>query len=445
MLKRFIVENFSSYRDESILELTAGRTELHPSHLFKFPNQKVNILKSAIIYGANASGKSNLIKAIEYAKGIIKNGLDDTDTYKKYFRLDAISSKKETKFEFELEINEIFYSYGFSSILNSKEISEEWLYRIDTSSPKMIFERQKNKISLGKALQSPNIKTRFEIYSEDMKNQSNQLFLNEIAKKELDIDEVKILNDIYYWFEKKLIILYPHSKYDGISSIATNNNLSKIFKKYLNEFDTGVIDISTIEEEFTKSLKDLPIELKKDIEKDLLEDDKAIKASLAFKGNYFTIYKDENSDLKVQRLGLIHSKKFNEAFELKDESDGTQRLFDLIPLLSKFEEDYTIVIDEFDRSLHPKLAKKFLELFYKNNNSKSQLIVTTHESTLLDLTFLRRDEIWFAEKDKTGVSKLFTLNQFRQRYDKKVDKAYLLGEYGAIPIFKDLDELEVDI
>jgi len=440
MLKRFIVENFSSYRDESILELTAGKSTTYTDHVVNFKNTK--ILKSAIIYGANASGKSNLIKAIEYAQGIIENGLNDTDTYKKYFRLDGISSKKETKFEFELELDGVFYSYGFSSILNTKEVSEEWLYRIDTSSPKMIFERQKNEISLGKELQGQTLKTRFDIYSEDMKNQSNQLFLNEIAKKELDIDEVKILNDIYYWFEKKLIILYPNSKYGSISSIATNNNLSKIFKKYLNEFDTGIIDISTIEEDFEKSLKDLPIEVKKAIEKNLIEDKKAVKASLTSNGNYFTICKDENSDLKVKKLGLIHNEKFGEAFELKDESDGTKRLFDLIPLLSKFEDDYTIVIDEFDRSLHPKLARRLFELFYKIEDSKSQLIVSTHESNLLDLGLLRRDEIWFAEKDKEGASKLFSLNQFKVRYDKQIEKAYLLGRYGAVPFFKTFDDIE---
>jgi AAA15 family ATPase/GTPase len=161
-------------------------------------------------------------------------------------------------------------------------------------------------------------------------------------------------------------------------------------------------------------------------------------------GLFVTIYKDENNELKIQKLGLIHSSEVDDVFELQDESDGTKRLFDLIPLIAKFNDDYTIVIDEFDRSFHPNLTKTFFELFYKVQNSKSQLIVTTHESTLLDLTLLRRDEIWFTEKDKSGASKLFTLNQFKERYDKKIEKAYLSGRYGAIPIFQDFDELEMD-
>ena len=157
-----------------------------------------------------------------------------------------------------------------------------------------------------------------------------------------------------------------------------------------------------------------------------------------------TIYKNEKNELKVREIGLIHNIEIDDIFELKDESDGTKRLFDLIPLIEHFSEDFTILIDEFDRSLHPKLARKFLELFYKIENSKSQLIVTTHESSLLDLDLVRRDEIWFTEKNKNGASKLFTLNQFKVRYDSKVEKAYLLGRYGAIPIFKTFDELELD-
>jgi AAA15 family ATPase/GTPase len=443
MLKRFILENFSSYRDENILELTAGRTELHPNHLVEYPNQKVKLLKSAIIYGANASGKSNLIKAMEYAKDIITKGFNETETYKKYFRLDKKCSQKATQFEFELELNNEFYSYGFSAILHSKQVEEEWLYKIGKSSDERIFERKNNIIELGKKLIKDK---RFNVYIEDMQNQSNELFLSEIANKKSDRIEAKIFNDIYAWFDKKLIILHPHTKFGNISSIGSDENLSKIFKENLAKFDTGIIDISSIEEDFEQSFKEFPSEFKIEIEKDLtLEKAKDKKIILrGSDGLFVTIYKDENNELKIQKLGLIHSSEVDDVFELQDESDGTKRLFDLIPLIAKFNDDYTIVIDEFDRSFHPNLTKTFFELFYKVQNSKSQLIVTTHESTLLDLTLLRRDEIWFTEKDKSGASKLFTLNQFKERYDKKIEKAYLSGRYGAIPIFQDFDELEMD-
>jgi len=445
MLKRFSVENFLSYRDENILDLTAGRTESHENHTVNYSNQKVKILKSAIIYGANASGKSNLIKAMDYAKDIILSGLKNTDTQKKYFRLDRISSKKATQFEFELEINSKFYSYGFSTILVYKKIEEEWLYEIGKSSSKMIFERKLNSIELGTSLKKKSIKGRFEIYADDMKNQSDQLFLSEIASKDLDNNEVAVLNSIYKWFDEKLIILYPHTKLGLLSSIESDNSLSKVFKKHLKIFDTGIIDISSMEEDFEKTFKDFPKEIKIEIEKDLAEEKNKNKKIIlrGSNGLFVTIYKDENNELKIRKLKLVHTKENGDEFDLEDESDGTKRLFDLIPIITKFNDDYTIVIDELDRSLHPMLTKAFFELFYKENNAKSQLVVASHESILLDLELVRRDEIWFVEKNKNGASKLFSLNQFKERYDKKIEKAYLFGRYGAIPIFKTFNEVDL--
>jgi AAA15 family ATPase/GTPase len=135
------------------------------------------------------------------------------------------------------------------------------------------------------------------------------------------------------------------------------------------------------------------MKIKKQIEKDVLNK-KTKRISIGdSKGGLYTIYKDYNNELKVQKLGLIHSEEVDEIFELSDESDGTRRLFDLIPLIRMFSKDFTIVIDEFDRSLHPNLTKKFFELFYNLNKNKTQLIVSTHESTLLDLQLVRRDEM----------------------------------------------------
>lgn len=445
MLKKFIVENFSSFQIENTLDLTAGQTEVNPEHIVKF--NKVKILKSAILYGANASGKSNLIKAIDYASKIILTSLDNVDRYKKYFRLDKESSLKPTKFEFELEIDSKFFTYGFSSILSNKEIVEEWLYEIGKNTPEKVFERVNNDISLGKSLLKSN-KNKFEIYAEDMKNQSNQLFLSEIANKNLsheDNPEAKTINDIYNWFSKKLILLYPNTKFEGKSLLITDKELSNSFIKYLNEFDTGIKNIESVEENFETSLKDVPKDIKKHIESKLLDAKDENNKVVLESDNELYIISKEKDELKVQKLGLLHGLDFQDIFDLKDESDGTRRLFDLIPLINKFSQDFTIIIDEFDRSLHPMLTKQFFELFYNLNigNSKTQLIITTHESTLLDLNLVRRDEIFFIEKNESGASKLFSLNQFKVRYDSKIEKAYLLGRYGAIPVFKTFDEIDI--
>ncbi|ASP48554.1 AAA family ATPase [Cognaticolwellia beringensis] len=442
MLKRFTVENFASFKGEQSLDMTASRTEVLPDHVTNFSN--VKLLKSAVIYGANASGKSNLIKAIDYAKKIITKGLNDVDTYNRHFRLDDAHLTKKTTFEFEVELQGLFYSYGFSSLLKEKEIQEEWLYEIGKAKPNLIFQKNGSNIEFGSQLRHPEIRARFDIYKDDMKNQKSQLFLTEIADKELEYEGVKIFNALHNWFDEKLIVLYPESRFSGMGHISNDHtdNLSK----YLCKFDTGIVDIESIDEDFDSNFKNMPEEFKAEIEAVMSKKDvKEIYINDERKNYFITVYKDISGDLKVKKLGLVHGKTQKHIFELKDESDGTKRLLDFIPLINKFSEDFTIIIDEFDRSLHPKLTKEFFELFYKLNKSKSQFIVTTHESTLLDLELLRRDEIWFVEKNDEGMSNLFSLNKFKIRYDSKIEKAYLLGRYGAVPIFKLFDEIDRDI
>jgi len=438
MLKRFFIENFSSFRDKNCLDLTAGKSDLKQNHIQSFKNVKV--LKNAIVYGANASGKSNLIKALDYAKEIILKDLDDVDTYKKHFRLNEENINKETVFEFELEIDDRFFSYGFNLLLNKKEITEEWLYEIGVKTPKRIFERKENNIELGMTLKKSKNSDRFKIYAEDMENQKNRLFLSELSNKKLSFDEIRIINSIYKWFDEKLIILYPSSEFGAKHLIHKDKSLSEDFLKYLKIFDTGIESISSINENF-EEIKDIPNQIKKEIQNDLSNDENSIIVINGFNDNLYTISisKDEKSEIVVEKLGLLHNEDKKEIFELKDESDGTRRLFDLIPLIQKFSDDYTIIIDEFDRSLHPNLTREFFKLFY-SLSKKAQLIVTTHESTLLDLNLTRKDEIFLVEKDLKGASTIFPLNKFAIRCDKKIDRAYLLGRYGAVPIFKNLDE-----
>jgi len=435
MLKRFILENFSSYKDETILDFTAGTTEKNESHIYNINN--VKLLKTAIVYGANASGKSNIVKAVDFARDIIIEGLENVFTDRKYFRLDTKYSTLPTKFEFEIEIDGEFYSYGYNILLNKKTIEDEWLYKISSKNAEKIFERNSKNITFGKRLTSvASIKNRFNIYAEDIQNQKQKLFLSEIAEKKLSLKTISIFNEIYDYFDKRIVTIYPDSKF--ALNIDRDLEILKLYKQYLKSFDTGINDIDSIEEDFEFVSKKFPEKLKIDIEK-RLKIGKVIE--IRFEGQSF-VFKREESGIKVKKIGLVHSSNdCQEVFELKEESDGTIRLLDLIPLIGLWNKDVTIVVDEFERSLHPKLTKKFLELFYATNTGKTQMILTTHESTLLDLDLVRRDEIWFAEKRIDGSSKLYSLNQFKERYDKKIEKAYLLGRYGAIPIFKSFDNL----
>lgn len=433
MLKRFILENFSSYKDETILDFTAGTTEKNESHIYNVAN--VKLLKTAIIYGANASGKSNIVKAFDFAKEIIIEGIDNVDTYKKYFRLDEKSHNLPSKFEFEIEINDKFYSYGFSILLKEKKICDEWLYEIGNNIPNKIFERNLRNITFGKKLTTPTaVKNRFEIYAEDIQNQKQKLFLSEIAEKNLSLKAIGIFNDVYNYFNNKVVIIYPDSKF--ALNIDKDLEILNLYKQYLRDFDTGINDIDSIEDDFESVAKRFPEKLKIDLEKRVKI---GRTAEIRFEGQSFVFKRDKNG-IKVKKIGLIHlSNELKEVFELKDESDGTRRLLDLIPLIGLWNNNVTILVDEFERSLHPKLTRKFLELFYTSSTRKTQMILTTHESTLLDLELVRRDEIWFSEKKDDGSSNLYSLEQFKERYDKKIEKAYLLGRYGAIPIFKNFD------
>lgn len=432
MLKRFSFENYLSFKNETTLDLTATANREHPTHLNKFTG--VNILKSAVIYGANASGKSNIVKALSFSQKLILNGIKDVSTYKKYFRLDALSHNQPTRFDFELEIDDKFYDYGFSVSMNKGIIESEWLYQIGIAKPKKIFVRQNRDIDLNLNLTDSKLKDRFNIYKEDMKE--DFLFLKEVAEKSLTHDDVKIFSKIFDWFEKKLLLIYPDDKF-SVTTLHDNKEQLEHFLEYLKIFDTGIKDIKSIDEDFEKINIDKP--LKEFIEKYLRDKRKSI--TIPDRGELLTFVKD-GDNIKVKRIGLVHNTSIDDFFELADESDGTQRLFDLIPLISMFSSDKTIVIDEFERSLHPNLTEKFVEIFYKKaEGTKSQLIVTSHESKLLSLNLLRRDEIWFVKKNKQGVSETYPLSKFNIRNDKKIEKDYLAGRFDAVPIINIYDDL----
>ena len=441
MLKRFSVENFSSFHGEQTLDMTSRpKDRTHSENYYEFCD--VNLLKTAVIYGANASGKSNIIKAIDFSASVILKGIHSLDTYKKHFRLNSKSIDTPSEFEFELEVDNKFFSYGFSCLLKNKFIVEEWLYEIGNFAPKKIFSRNAADIVLGSSFNGHSESTRFKIYCEDMKHQSSQLFLTEIAEKELDLDGAKIFNKIYKWFDDKLTIVYPTDKLIGMRSV--DQNLANLLSKYLCKFDTGIDSIDMIEEDFESSFKRIPSQIKADLENSLSKPEvtQVVVQGIGEKPQFLTVYKDENGTIKVKKLGFIHGSNNNDPFELEDESDGTRRLLDFVPLISRFDEESTILIDEFDRSLHPNLTKEFLKLFRKYKGTKSQLVLTSHESTLLDLADMRKDEIWLVDKNPEGASQLLSFAQFKVRYDKKIEKDYLLGRYGAIPIFKDFESFQ---
>ena len=440
MLIRFSTENFLSYKNNVEFSMAAGKITRHSSHNIEKSGKR--ILKGGAIFGANASGKSNFIHAVDFAKNIVVRGLTNTDCDRKYFRLDESYKNKPGVFQFDIYSNGHFYSYGFAISYIPRKIEEEWLYEI-ASDEKCLFLRSQN--DEGKMEFKSDIKfsdnsklNRFMVYSDDIitKNMDQTLFLSDIVLRSPDEDfEYQPFRDVREWFNN-IIILYPDTKYRGITQYVEEDETCSSLEALLKYFDTGIVSVEKVDIEFDKAFSKLPQELTQELKADLITElsDKSKQVVLKLNGQYVEIHL-ENGMLIASSICANHGNDLD-LFDYEDESDGTKRLFDLIPLFSSALKNKVILIDELDRSLHTKVASEFIRYFYEfTEGCASQLIVTTHDSNILDLDLLRQDEIWFVERGEDHSSKLFSFNKFRMRFDKKIEKDYLLGRYGAIPIF----------
>ncbi|MGM9533428.1 AAA family ATPase [Intestinibacter sp.] len=438
MLLRFNVKNFLSFDDNTELSMFSGKVRQKENHLIK--TNKANLLKFAAVYGANASGKSNLIKAMFYSRDIILKSIKDIPR-ESFFKGNPQNKYKNTSFEYEILIDNKYYAYGFNVIISKKEITGEWLYDISNNKEKLIFERnlENNEFKHGMKFKDINNKTRFDVYFEDSKLNNKTLFLNEINRSKNILyqnnNEFMIFRKIYKWFYDTLDINFASAPITNFQYMLSDDmNFNENIVKTLNLFGTGITNFNLIESDIDEVRRDLPRILLEDVKEKLLN---GLATTINIRGNeqFYEITLDENKNLKIKVLAFKHENQEMD-FYLSEESDGTRRLMDLIEILLN-SEDKVFVIDEIDRSLHPNLTYKFIELFLEIAEQKNvQLIVTTHEDAILDLELLRRDEVWFAEKDNKGKTELYSLEDFGPRFDKKILKAYLEGRYGAIPHFK---------
>jgi len=448
MLIRFHVENYLSIRDEIEFSLIPGRTYQHSDH--KIPaNSKsdFDLLKLAAIFGANASGKSNFIKAIAFARDyIVHTHSPKSSTGVGPFRLDSVCRNKPSRFRFEIKLNEKSYDYGFSITRN--EIVEEWLYEIRRSSEKMLFNRSGSNIKLGKIdysldqtdLPTSQKKQRLDYIGKDTRE--NELFLaTAFERKQVYFKE------LYKWFSDSLIIIRPDSKsVDTEWQIVESKNFLENFSKILRYLDTGIDEIKPfeidVEKEIFKVYPETEDVLRNAIEH--IEDNARLFIPMP-DGKRFAIRKKPDSgEIEGYKLMTKHNQEY---FEISWESHGTQRLMDLIPIFLKMRDSgVTVFIDEINRSLHPKIAFEIVKIFLKHKNlNNSQLVFTSHEDLLLDFELLRRDEIWFVEKSDSGVTKFYSLEEFKPRYDTDIRKGYLNGRFGSIPRIMEkqiLDTLE---
>lgn len=437
MLIRFHVSNYLSFKDEIELSMVPGKSRGEETQILETECDSVtSLLRAAIIYGANASGKSNLVKAMQFAQRIILNGTKAKEAISvSRFKLDSKSRELPSKFEFEFISSDRCYIYGFE--LDTHRIHEEWLYEILKTTEKMLFERStdssdKTVVEFGK-LNNSNKKRRDFLDFVAMSTRPNQLFLTESAER-----NVVEFESIDHWFREKLEFIFPDTKWIGLAGVGTSDEMSSDFVEHLEYLATGICGFKLVEVDPEDTF---PREILDDFHRKT-EDRDILSTVIAAPDDSRYLLEYRNGKFQARKLMFRHQmadSKEKALFSMDEESDGTRRIMDLLPFLAGMpSSDKVYVIDEIDRSLHPLMSYQLIKLFLSNVSSQSQLISTTHEINLLDQKLLRRDEIWFVEKDNTGASHIYSLEEYAPRKDKKIERGYLMGRYGAIPVFGDI-------
>lgn len=439
MLIRFAVENYSSFKERQIFTMAAGKQTRHPDH-YAVVNGK-RLLKGSFFFGANAAGKSNLIKAVDFMRRMVLSGKTAMQYSDRRFLIDPACKEKPGVFQMDFMEKQTVYSYGFAIDYATQKISGEWLYRIDSAgSEQCIFERgegghiSKSHFTRGAA------GSRFKIYCEDLNE--TDLLLHEVGNKNLrNAPEFADFINAYRWF-KRVTVVYPDSYLHNRGSFFLRPTAdTQSLVNMLRVFDTGIENITKGRQPLEKALSFLPEQVKESFLDDIAqnEGEKLREGShcVIEIGGYQFELSFEDGSYFAEKIMLDHGNP-DALFELSDESDGTKRLFDLIPLYALGKSDRIILIDELDRSLHTRLTEKFIKCFYDSIKGKnSQLICTTHDINIMDLKLLRQDEIWFVERARDHSTRIYSLNDYKQRFDKNVLNDYLIGRYGAIPCFKE--------
>ena len=398
MILRATFENIYSIKDETQISFVAGKSNAHPSHVSRAEKRDdISVLKAGIVYGANASGKSNVIKAIALLQQIANGSFPQSKV--EPFKL-ADTEEKNSKVEIEFKTKGKCFAYGMEFTVGG--IKEEWLFEINSRTDKEVFTRKitaaGNEFTFGKGLETIHM-----------------------AKN---------------WFADGLKIIFPSTRLQGISFLTENNDeLQETTRSLLAYFNTGISDVRLYK------IKKEDVNLSSDLLDNILskaKNGKAYSMAATVGGEMLLFEVNANGGYEIYKQKAVHrnlTSGTEVVFDLSEESDGSIRLLDFIPMLidlKQNEVDY--LIDEIDRSMHPMLSQKILECYFSGLESgrDTQLIFSTHECNLLNLDLIRADEVWFVEKGKDGASHLTSLAEFKPRKD--VRKGYLLGRYGAIPL-----------
>lgn len=423
MLIEFIVGNYKSYKNKATFSMVASNLKDLKENTFVV-EQDLRLLKSAVIYGANASGKSNLFEALGFMKAYIlqisAKSQSNVPIPVNNFRLDSKSVVKPSFFEVTF-VNEAKHKYIYGFEVSREKVNEEWLHYYPKNRKVTLFTRTNKTIVLGPRMQNAKELTE--------RTNPNALFLsvadqwgNEFAK------------EVINWFSKLAVASGVFSQDYKIFSMqfSRNNKLSPKTLDFVRNADPSISSYITKETD--------------------IHDEVAYKTAPE---KIRELLWPEGQNHRHIRTSTFHKNDKGEEveFDLSEESAGTQQMFDLHgPIIDSLQNGRTLLIDELETHLHPRMLMFIVDLFHdsKINRKNAQLIFSTHNTTLLGkgelgTNILRRDQVWFTEKDRENSTNLFSLVEYRLeknqkvRHDASYEKDYLLGKYGATPVNLEFD------
>ena len=429
MLIQFSVENFKSFKTETVLSFAASKDTDHSNNYFTASDNK-NYLKVITINGANAAGKSNLFSALASALRILSDSNNRQEgqpiPWIIPFKFDKKTINEPTSFEFVFladngkERTGTKYIYGFSA--TTKRVYSEYLYKYNSAKPTTIFEMEIANDVPKYTFTNPEIRRHLEPITK--RNTGNKLFLATATNWNCEETREPLL-----WLTKKI----------GVYSSDINMLLDMAGPLYEN-------DTSGELKAFTQKIlheADLSIDGFKFDTKDIPHDQFLLQFPPEIRGIVSSTSNTNHKEYNVNTKHIVNNNGEKEEYEINlfEESEGTKNVFLISPIIKRaLDTGEAVFIDEFDRSLHPMLLEYLIGLFNnpETNKLNAQFTITTQTTEILSLDISRRDQIYFIEKDReTGVSELFSLDEFSARKDENIRKSYLLGKFGAVPNIKE--------
>ena len=412
MLLEFRVRNYRSIRDEQALTLIASsdtglaKTHLAPTGLKAAPHA----LRTAVVYGPNASGKSSLLRALDYLRAVVAESATAIQPGQTYnvqpFKLDAASAQQPTEFEITFLLSGVRHQYAFA--MTPQRIVSESLLVYRSSKPTQLFSRQHiegdgDEYEFSTYLTGPR-----KLWQESTR--PNALFLSMAAQ--LNSEQ---LSPVFNWIVRNILFLPAGATVlpDVTTELLATEEGRASIREFLSAADISIADVQAVSR-------------------------KGMRAQWVMSASGLQASQEEREFLMPV---FEHSTpKGSAKFELHDESEGTQRLYGLIaPVLDCLRDGRLLVVDELDSSLHTLLVRRLITMFQtpELNPNGAQLIFSTHDTSLLDHTLFRRDQIWFTEKDADQATRLYPLTDFSPRKQEAWERGYLAGRYGAVPFFSD--------